>query len=284
MTAFTSFLLSLGGIILVDLILSGDNALIIGLVASRIEERRVRLLALIFGGLLAIFLRIVFTIFATFIIGFSYLQAISGLVILVIAVRLLIDAQKEKEEGNKGQVAGETKILAQIKRLFHWTGQKTKVHLSPRRKSFLLTMIMITIADITMSLDNIIAIGALAYQRIPIVVFGLLLSITLLLVSSGVVAELISRFSWLIIVATTILSCVASDLIWRNIHAWPFIQNQPIYRILLYAVLIVIVPGIAFFSRLGRAKAKRAKARKIRFEDTVHEIPDESSSRLGIKL
>ena len=126
------WLLTVGGIILVDIALSGDNALVIGAAASQLARRQ-RTIALIWGGLGAIVIRIALTGIATELLLIPLLQSVGGAVILFIAIRMLFP---ESVDGDSGRRASE--------RL--WTA-----------------IFSILIADLTMSLDNVLAVGALAH-------------------------------------------------------------------------------------------------------------------------
>src|SRR5262249_26269860 len=146
----------LGGIILVDLALSGDNALVIGAAASGLPRRQ-RLIAILTGGGAAIVLRILFTVAAALLLRVPLLQTLGAVLLLFIAVRLLVgqhaSAPEEAEKGAGGKQAG-----------------------------FWGALFTILLADVTMSLDNILAVAALARDEIPLLILGLLLSVLLLLV------------------------------------------------------------------------------------------------------
>src|SRR2546421_9012550 len=132
----------LGSIMLINLVLSGDNALVIGAVASTIP-RKMRWLAIVVGGGGAIALRIVLTYFFTLLLRVPYLQAAGGLLLYIITVQLIMSARKASENGNGG---GDSKPA-----IF---GRSTNTVFAG--------MAIILLADITTSLDNIVAIATLA--------------------------------------------------------------------------------------------------------------------------
>src|SRR5712691_7000779 len=131
----------MGGIILINLILSGDNALVLGAAASKLPRKQ-RWLALLIGGGAAIVLRILFTVIATLLLQLPLLQVLGATIIFYIAVRLLVDRDKELAES-----ARETQV----------DSDNIAAALPPKNGRFLQVMSTILIADVTMSLDNVLA-------------------------------------------------------------------------------------------------------------------------------
>ncbi|RAQ96253.1 YjbE family putative metal transport protein [Thermogemmatispora tikiterensis] len=231
------FLSTVGGIILVDLALSGDNALVIGAATVGIPRQR-RWAALSLGGGLAIFLRLTFAALATWLLQIPYLQAIGGLVVLSIAARLFFSHASEKAEPQPASAArsipvSETSRITQplnrgpatvLNKASH-LHRLLERHLSPENTSFVLAMLTIVLADVTMSLDNVIAIGAIAQGQLPVLIIGLLTSILLLLLGSALIAEVLSRLPGLTLVASFILAWVAAHLI-INDPAISFLQDH----------------------------------------------------------
>jgi YjbE family integral membrane protein len=185
-------LLALGaGIVLVDLSLSGDNALVIGAVASRLPPHQQRA-AILWGGAGAFFFRFVLAGAATELLRIQLLQVIGGLVVLVIAIRLTMADGDGKPR---------------------WQSQ------GDRMVSAIFT---ITVADLTMSLDNVLAVGALAAGNLWLLAGGLLLSMTLLFAASAVVALLIRRLWALLDLAVLVLGWTAANMIVRD----PWLMSQ----------------------------------------------------------
>src|SRR5262249_7825786 len=140
---------AIGGIVLVDLALSGDNALVIGSVAAGLPAP-LRRWAILLGGAGAIVLRILFAIAATLLLRIPLLEALGGLVLLWIAAHLLAD-RKTSQAHEVGAV------------------QAREAAVEPR---FLAALLTILGADATMSLDNVLAVGALARGNLPLLVGG----------------------------------------------------------------------------------------------------------------
>lgn len=219
------WLSALGGIILVDLVLSGDNALVIGAMAAGLPRKQ-RLVAILAGGAGAVILRIGFALLATLLLQIPFAQAIGGAILLCIAIRLLISRNEQQSS------SAHEKKAKQVK------------------KGFLMALVMILVADATMSLDNVLAVGALAHGNIPILVVGLLLSVTLLLLGSALVAELITRLPWLLEVASLILAWTAATLILSDVSFGPVLDHMPWSDFVIPALTIGIVLVANVFLRL----------------------------------
>jgi YjbE family integral membrane protein len=167
-------------IIIIDLVLSGDNAVVIGMAARSLSaENRRR--AIILGGAGAIGLRILFTALATILLGIHYLQAIGGVLLFYIAFRLL------RPQGDHDDIkeAGSLREAIQT----------------------------IILADVVMSLDNILAVAGAAHGDLRLLIFGLLLSIPIILFGSELVARLLGRFPAFLYVGAFVLVHAAVAMI-----------------------------------------------------------------------
>lgn len=167
-------------IVIVDLVLSGDNALVIGMAAHRLPPRQ-RRWAIILGGAGAIALRITFTALAAVLLAIPLLEAGGGLLLTWIAYKLL---REETEEHN---------IVA--------------------AESFFGAVQTITLADLVMSLDNMLAVGGAAHGSIELLLFGLLLSMPLLLFGSSLVARLLNRVPSLLWLGVLVLTVTAARML-----------------------------------------------------------------------
>jgi YjbE family integral membrane protein len=218
---------ALGGIILVDLALSGDNALVIGAAAAGLPSRQ-RRYAIVIGGAGAALLRIAFAIAATLLLRLPFLQAIGGLVLLVIAVRLLAERRGHHEE----QVDERAALVPR------------RQHSSPGTppRGFAAALLTILVADVTMSLDNVLAIGALAQGNLLVLAFGLLVSIALVLAGSALVAGLIRRLPWLLDVAALVLGWTAASMLLHDLRLGPVLHDAlPYAEVLISALGIGVV-------------------------------------------
>ena len=175
-------------IVLIDLVLSGDNAVIIGMAARRLSpENRRR--AIIFGGAGAIGLRVLFTVMAAFLLAVPYLRAVGGLLLLWIAYKLLRPQAHDADVSEAGSL-----------------GEAIRT---------------IILADVVMSLDNILAVAGVAtsasgeagHTDMRLLLFGLLLSIPILLVGSELVARVLGRFPILVYVGAFVLILAAVGMV-----------------------------------------------------------------------
>jgi YjbE family integral membrane protein len=191
-----------GAIILVDITLSGDNALVIGSVASKLPVRQRRMVILI-GGLMAIVLRISLAGVAAFALRIAYLQAIGGLIVFIIAVQMAAEVDTIQDDAaaphRQRQLSGAEGLL---------------------RASF-----VILLADVSMSLDNVLAVAALAHGNYLLLVLGIAFSMMLLLVASAVVARLMARFPRLLYVAAIILAWTSGTMVRDDHGVQPYLAQ-----------------------------------------------------------
>ncbi len=241
------WLLTVGGIILVDIALSGDNALVIGAAASQLARRQ-RVVALFWGGLGAIVIRIALTGIATELLLIPLLQAVGGAVILFIAIRMLLPEKAAEDAGRRTSERFWTAILS------------------------------ILVADLTMSLDNVLAVGALARGNLTLLVFGLVVSMALLLLASALVAQLITRFWWLMDIAALTLAYLAARLVIEDPIVSKFADLTGGRAIALTVGVMVVVAILAVALRISQYRARqRASAIATDAPATV-EAPEADSA------
>lgn len=243
-----AFLGSLGAIILVDLALSGDNALVIGAAAAGLSRRR-RMMAILAGGGSAIVLRIVFAAAATLLLQLPLLEAIGGLVLLIIAARLLMGREDEASGGHSTADGGA----------------------APKEPSFTQALLTILIADVTMSLDNILAVGGLAHGNLELLAIGLLISIALLMVGSAIVAELIGRLPVLLDLAALTLGWTGGSMLLHDQYVGSYLHGVPSTSIVVPAagVAIVLVVDIILRVRAGRRRTQQVGADARQSEEST---------------
>ncbi|HEU5348904.1 MAG TPA: YjbE family putative metal transport protein, partial [Ktedonobacterales bacterium] len=227
--------------VLVDLVLSGDNALVIGAAAAGLPRRQ-RWTAILAGGIGAIVLRILFTLAAAFLLRFPLLQAIGGVLLIGIAIKLLLDREHGLQKAHNPEASEAHEAEA----------DKSSAAANPgAQRSMWSALLTIVVADVTMSLDNVLAVAALASEHIPLLIGGLLLSILILLLGSALVAELINRLPWLLDVAALVLGWTASNMLLEDRSLGPILAQQPWTEIAIPAVClgIVVVADIIFRMR-----------------------------------
>lgn len=216
---------AIGSILLVDLVLSGDNALIIGAAASGLLRRQ-RFIAIAAGGAAAIILRIVFAAIATLLLQLPLLQAIGGVLLLIVAIRLLAD-RDTKETAKKRSSAPQN--------------SSPKPASGTKRNGLMGAIGTIMVADLTMSLDNVLAVGAIASGEILYLVIGVTLSILLILIGSALIAELIGKLPWLMDLAALVLAWTAAKMILEDLQLGPILDDHDWTRYIIPLATIVIV-------------------------------------------
>ena len=189
------FFARLIGIVIIDLNLAGDNALVIALAVRNLPARQ-QLYGRIWGTGGAVALRIFFIFIATFLLRIPFLQVLGGLLLIWIAVKLVRQQSSEGEVEGGGHVRQGTTLLEAV-----W---------------------IIIVADAVMSLDNVLAVAAAAHGDMALVVFGIGLSIPIVVWGSGLLARLMNRFAWIIWLGGGILGYVATEMLLHDqgVMAW----------------------------------------------------------------
>src|SRR5438552_5649243 len=177
----SQFWLGLGAIIWVNIILSGDNAVVIALAARSLPARQ-QTQAIFWGAAAAVVLRIVLTIVAVELLRLPYLKLIGGVLLFWIAVKLLIP-----EEGDDDDVASSSHLVEAIK--------------------------TILIADLVMSLDNVIAVAAVAKGSVVLLVLGLLISIPLVVYGATLLMKVMERYPVIITVGAALIGYGAGEML-----------------------------------------------------------------------
>jgi YjbE family integral membrane protein len=199
-------------IILINILLSGDNAVVIAMaVRSLPAQQRKMGIALGAGG--AAVLRIVLTFFAGRLLTLNYVQFAGGLLILWIAVKLLTDAA-EDSEGHPHAVS-----------LWH-------------------AMWLILVADVTMSVDNILAVAAASKGNLPLLIFGLTLSIAFVIFTSNLLSRMMDRFPIVVYIGAAILGRVGGDMMVSDPWIKGWLQPATTLEIgvqVFFAVAVLVV-------------------------------------------
>ena len=180
----------LGQIIFIDLVLAGDNAIIIGMVASQFppEQRK----KIIFWGIgAAVILRIILTLLTAYLLQITGLRLIGGLALLYICYRLYTDVIKKSSSDKENFKVDNSSFLKAI-----WT---------------------VLIADFTMSLDNVLGVAGAAKDHYWLLIFGLVLSIVLMATAATLISGWIKKYSWIGWLGLIAILAVAIELIYTDI-------------------------------------------------------------------
>ena len=176
-------------IILIDLVLAGDNAIIIGMVASKFPlEQRKKIIFWGIGG--AVILRIILTLLTAYLLQITGLRLIGGLLLLYIVYRLYVDVVK---------------------------GFENESDIKVDNSSFLKAIWTILIADFTMSLDNVLGVAGAAGDHYYLLIFGLVLSIILMATAATLISNWIKKYKWIAWAGLIAILIVAIELIYTDI-------------------------------------------------------------------
>jgi YjbE family integral membrane protein len=176
-----AFWVAVGKIIWINILLSGDNALVIALACRGLAPRQ-RLWGMILGAGAAVLLRIIFTGIVATLMGLPYLKLVGGLALIVIAAKLLVP---EQEDEDSVQSASHLWAAVQI----------------------------VVIADIVMSLDNVIAVAAAANGSVPLLILGLAISVPLIVAGAALIMALLNKLPILVWAGAALLGWIAGDVI-----------------------------------------------------------------------
>jgi len=179
----------LGQIIFIDLVLAGDNAIIIGMVASKFPvEQRKKVIFWGIGG--AVVLRIVLTMLTAYLLQITGLRLIGGLLLLYIVYKLYIDVIK---------------------------GQSDEEDIKVDNSSFMKAIWTVLLADFTMSLDNVLGVAGAAGDHYTLLIFGLALSIVLMATAANLISGWIKKYKWIAWAGLLAILVVAVELIYTDI-------------------------------------------------------------------
>jgi YjbE family integral membrane protein len=202
------FLANLLRIVIIDLALSGDNAVVIGMAAHRLPPKQ-RKTAIFIGGAAAIVLRIVLTIVAALLLLVPGLELVGGLLLIWIGFRLL----EQEEENHEG-----VKVASSMKE----------------------AVITILVADFIMSTDNVLGVAGASEGNIGLLLFGLILSMFILMFLGNLVANMLNRFWWLAYLGSTVIVWTGTLMFIEDPlieHYLPFVLRINVY---IYAVVMTI--------------------------------------------
>jgi YjbE family integral membrane protein len=224
-----AFWIAVGQIIWINILLSGDNAVVIALACRSLPPKQ-RFWGILLGAGAAVLLRIFFTIIIAQIMGIAFLKMVGGLLLLWIAVKLIVPSEEHGEESVK---AGDTLMRAV------W---------------------LVTVADIVMSLDNVIAIAAAAETaaarvdmahalaiKTTLIIFGLATSVPLIIAGSALLMKVMERFPILVWAGAALLGWVAGEIIVKDVAVVGYLGQELVDKIHLWCA----AAGAVFVVALG---------------------------------
>lgn len=219
------FFTGLLSIILIDLILAGDNAVVIAM-AVRSLPRRQRTRGIAFGSAAAVILRITLTFFAAQLLQMNFIKFFGGAIIIWIAIKLFVEGAPD-EEGHK------------------------------EAKGLLQAVWIIIVADLTMSTDNVLAVAGASKGNLFLLVFGLMLSIPFVVFTSNLLSNLMDRFPMIIYIGSAILGRVGGEMMITDPYT---VQLFSPPKWVQYTVEMVCLAGVIVVGKLWiRLKIKNAE-------------------------
>lgn len=223
------FWVALSQIILINIVLSGDNAVVIALACRSLPPQQQKK-AIMFGSVGAIVLRVVLTFFAVYLLTLPYLKLIGAALLLWIGIGLL------KGEDDEEEMEGHSNLAAAIK--------------------------TIVVADLVMSLDNVIGVAAAAKGNVALLVFGLVISIPLIIFGSTIILKLMNRFPVIITLGAALLGWVAGEMVLTDPAIHDFVERHHYLHNVLPALgaAIVVAVGKVLANRAGAAAHDHAVA------------------------
>lgn len=209
-----SFWVAVSQIIWINVLLSGDNALVIALACRGLQPRQ-RVWGMVFGAGAAVVLRIVFTGIVATLMELPFLKLVGGLALLLIAAKLLVPEDEDGEEGI--QAAAHLMAAVQI----------------------------VVVADIVMSLDNVIAVAAAANGSVPLLILGLAISIPLIVAGAALIMAVLTRLPLLVWAGAALLGWIAGGVIATDPAVHPVL-----HRFLGGGITLTIDPTSVFFTQM----------------------------------
>jgi len=235
------FIAPIMSIFVINLVLSGDNALLIALASRKLPEKQQKL-AMFWGSFGAIALRIILTIIAVLLLKIPFLQFVGGILILWIAVKLLTNEEDGKEDESK--TAGS--LLEAIK--------------------------IIIIADLVMSVDNVLAIAGASKGNIALLVFGLAVSIPLIILGAQLIVWLMNKFPVIIYIGAGILGWTGGEMILGDVRVSAFLNSYLHHNTILlleWLLPTLLTLFVILFGYWLNARQKDGKQTQ-KEESTVH--------------
>ena len=212
-------------IIVINILLSGDNAVVIALACRNLPKAQ-RRLGIFWGVVGAVVLRVVLTFFAVQLLLLPYVQLVGAALLLWIGIKLVAE-----DEGDGPEIAASDRLVSAIK--------------------------TVIIADLVMSLDNVIGVAAAAKGSLLLLVFGLVISIPLVVLGAQLIMKLIERLPWLVIAGGGLLGYIAGEIAASDTAVKPWIdEHAPSLHYIapVVGVLIVVAVGV-WLMRKNRSEA-----------------------------
>ena len=214
-------------IIVINILLSGDNAVVIALACRNLPPKQKRW-GIFWGVVGAVVLRIILTFFAVQLLTLPYLQIVGALLLLWIGIKLIA----EDEGGDEHEIAASDRLFSAVK--------------------------TVILADLVMSIDNVIGVAGAAKGNLYLLVFGLVVSIPLVVLGAQLIMRLVEKMPWLVVAGGGLLGYIAGEIAIEDVTVKPWVTaNAPWlhYAAPVVGVVIVVAIGLWMTRRHKRAVA-----------------------------
>ncbi len=199
-------------VIMIDLVLAGDNAIVIGLAAAGLPKAQ-RTKAILVGIIAATVLRIGFALATTQLLQIVGLLLAGGVLLLWVCWKMWRELRSSHSHEHEAEEA-----------LHEAEGADGGAAGGAPRKTFAQAAWQIVLADVSMSLDNVLAVAGAAHEHPSVLIFGLVLSVALMGVAASFIARLLNKHRWIAYVGLLVILYVSLEMIWRGAHeVWPYI-------------------------------------------------------------
>ena len=210
---------ALGQVLLMDLVLAGDNAVAVGLAAAALPQEQ-RKKAILIGLAAAVVMRIGFALITVQLLALVGLLLAGGLLLLWVCWKMWRELQEQRTH-DQAEAEKELELALSIE---HGTGPSPE-ELGVKRKSFGAALLQIMIADITMSLDNVLAVAGAAQEHVTVLIIGLIVSIALMGLAANFVAKLLHRYRWISYLGLMVIIYVALNMLYHGtVEVLPYLQ------------------------------------------------------------
>jgi YjbE family integral membrane protein len=202
-------------VILIDLALAGDNAVAVGLAAASLPEKQ-RRQAIFFGIVGALLLRIAFALVTVQLLEFRGILLAGGLLLFWVAWRMYEDL---REHRNPAPLSEPADAVHHAEDVIEGVEKAAHTHVAPPA-SFGRALLTIIIADVSMSLDNVLAVAGVSRHAPTIMAFGLVLSVVLMGVAANFIAAVIERHRWIAWVGVVVIVFAGFRMVWEDLHVF----------------------------------------------------------------
>ena len=213
-------------IIVINILLSGDNAVVIALACRNLPAKQ-RTLGIFYGVIGAVVLRVILTFFAVQLLLLPWLQIVGAALLVWIGIKLIAE-----DEGGEHEIEASDRLLSAVK--------------------------TVIVADLVMSLDNVIGVAGAAKGSVLLLIFGLVVSIPLVVIGSQLIMMLIERFRWLVVAGGGLLGYIAGEIATADAAVKPWIDARmpDLHWVVPVAGVALVVAAGMGLARRGRQPAK----------------------------